>query len=413
MSTTKVFYPDGQGSAVGGSPAACCMEKDQIQFSNYVLPQAALPSTFLQSSNSLDITFIIPPGCGVHLVDQMFLEMQLTNTTGSTGMNLVNSGLLFQYHSALINNSVVATNWMQGEMNLWKISTPPEVQYPGNISLGISNSTYQDNLFIPPTGTIYTRVPLRNIFVEQKLPLWLPNMSCSVVIRVLGGQSLINDAYSLITNLSVNGANVKLLLQGIQMTDGARAAYTKRLMGVDQKGSTEKIYRYSEVQQFQFGTPTISSGSPLQLTMSSVGNCIGGFPMLIPVAPQGAQYSYSTIPITAIDLINGGSSVNSSLGTYSNFTSYILLENMKYIPNNIPMSLNNLYFISYSRDPMKDIHEGSQYGSVYTNGVNLSWQVVPGANQTVPMIFYFFGYFKSQLRIDFTKGLFLAERWTA
>lgn len=413
MTDSKVFYQNSSGQAVGGSEAACCQERYQIQFSTYMQPVAALNSTFLQSNNSLDITFNIQPNSGVHLVDNMMLEMQLTNTTGATAMNLVRSPLFFQYVNTLCNNTIISTNWMQPDSSLRVISEAPEIQAAFNNSIGVNNTTYVDDLVIPPTTTVYTRVPFRSPIIEQRLPLWLPNLNFSVTFRVLGGPALINDLYSQITNLQCNGANVKLLLQGVQMTDAARAAYTAKLMGADRNGSMEKIYRFTETQQYIFGLPTVTSGQPVQVNFSSVGNMVAGFPMISPNQPIGAQLSYGTVPILSIDLVNGGQPVSSSLGNYADYTSYILLENSKYVKNVLPMTQNNLYFIPYSRDPLTDIFCGSSHGQIYTNGINLSWQIVPGSTPGVPVTLYFWGYFKSLLTIDYNKGLFRVERWTA
>jgi len=412
--SAPVFFPGMNGSAIGGSPAATCCYMDQCRYVTYTNPSSAIPTTFLQSNASLDLTFNISPENGVHIADNMYLEIPVTNGTGATGMNLVASNIWCVYQYAMINTSVVQQNWCQPDAMLYKVAYPPEIQTVVNQSIGV-DANYRDAYLIPPSTTQTTRIPLRNIFTEQKFPLWLPGIQCSVLLRVLGGTQLLNDTYSLITNLQSNTAGLRLIIDGLRLTDTAKGRYAAKLIGTDKNGSQDKIYQFVETQQYIYGLPTLSTSQNTQLTVqyNNVGNLLAGFAMISPSTPTGAQLSYGTTPIVASDLLLGGTSLVQQLGNFSFFSQYQNIQNSAYLRNLYPMVLNNMYFLSFTDNPLSDIMQASCNGMVYSNGLSLNFQILAGPSTGAQSSFYFWGFYRSKLTVNFVKGTFTAIRWTA
>jgi hypothetical protein len=408
------FFLTKDGSAVSVE-AACCAMRDQWTNQVAVNPGITVPSTCIASSAVLDVNYIIPPGA-LHYCDNMYLEMQCQNLSGTTGIFLVSSFLFIDYTTTNLGSLEVEKRFHQGERHMFTVSNSPEGQIATLNSVGISGSTYQDSLYIPPSTTVYTRIPIQSMICNAQVPLWPTNTNWQIITRIRAGQQLINDSISSIANLSIVAGSMKLIMCGRNLTSSALDVANKRLFINDNNGRSERIFRYSDMKYFQTGVSSIVSGTPFTQNFTHDGNLMFYVLSVALAAPGGGQTGGANpltfgIPLTAIDLVRSGTVLGSQLGDNMDYTLWNQTVMQKYLKNVTPLTLNNLYMFSFSEDPLTDIKTGASHGLMPITGSTEQFRIVPGSTPAYTVALNVWGYWRSTLVIDYLTNNFKVQRY--
>lgn len=355
---TGSFTPTVSGHELSKPESAINLK--QLEHNVRVDPENDPTSTLFQTTNKVNVDFIIPSDGGIDYIDSMILEYNLQNTSLSTAINLVDAFCLIDELIILIGNTEISKYRGVLLRHLFLLSHSDEKLATTLPNVGIDGTTYAANLTIPANTTITVRVPLFTLLTDAEVPIWMKYPEWKMRFNFKTGSDILTAGSAAVTNLSLVTATMKLLLQGQEVSATTRTQHTNELL----RG--EKTFRYIEHYQTPIGNNgTIVANSPIEVNYPTSGYHCAYFLQVQPKTAGTGHGIYGSDLITSFELQKDKQVVGHSFGNDRYYTSYNKLIASRYWTNVKPLISPsfNMYQFCFSQNPQFDIYHGANSGA--------------------------------------------------
>ena len=392
----KSFVTTSDGYVLRPESAVTLLQRSQI---TYILPRNSVQATTLQGGTT-DIIFDIPHN-QVDFLDCPYLSYTLTNNDNTNALGLIDAFTMIDYITLNVNGEDTQTlyGYAIRQNILCSYSTEKLAQIC--VGVGINPATMASNVGISNNASQSFKVPLHTLMDRSRMPLWRPETTFRLTIRWLtGSQITLSTSTAAVTSLTIS--NVQLNLDGCILDPYVRAQHDSIL------NSGPKTFRFLEGRRDQLSFGNVTSGTITQQGWTGSGFCAFSW-IWFGSATAANESLYNSLALSTFDILDNGLVVNHQLGDNRFGTDFMKVISTTQWTNTLPFGLYNLYYTSWSDQPVQALANGSNWGSYRVKGSTMQVRVNPAFSNASTKC-YMYGMFYSSITVNYNTGSIYVSR---
>ena len=230
----------------------------------FVLARNPVQPTILQTAAASDIYFDIPNS--LDYVDDISLQMTITNNNGSLALNILDISQWFDYIEIMCNDNVVQTLFPLQMRNSTIATNTPESLVCLLPLMGISTANYSANLSLSTNASTTLYLPINCILNTSETAMWRQDTRWRIHFRALAGPRVIYSSGAASTDVTVSSSSVQLFMKGVILDDRIRNNHDIALVV-----GGAKTYRYLDNTRDQLSAANITATVPSTLNYTNSG----------------------------------------------------------------------------------------------------------------------------------------------